>query len=109
MLRRPPRSTLFPYTTLFRSPVVGVEHRVHVDPDDLRVRGELAAEPQISPAAGIEQARPRLEMTTDQVAIQRVMELPPGIIPLVQRLALLTVPFGKHRPQPFTRLYQSIL
>src|SRR3712207_9017788 len=23
MMRRPPRSTLFPYTTLFRSPVVG--------------------------------------------------------------------------------------
>src|SRR3712207_9235535 len=34
MIRRPPRSTLFPYTTLFRSPVcgkpptVGVLHRV---------------------------------------------------------------------------------
>src|SRR5947199_5214349 len=28
MLRRPPRSTLFPYTTLFRSrAVVGTEHR----------------------------------------------------------------------------------
>src|SRR2546422_6005824 len=25
MIRRPPRSTLFPYTTLFRSPVRGVE------------------------------------------------------------------------------------
>src|SRR3712207_6911296 len=25
MIRRPPRSTLFPYTTLFRSVVVGVE------------------------------------------------------------------------------------
>src|SRR5256885_13141838 len=24
MIRRPPRSTLFPYTTLFRSPVIGV-------------------------------------------------------------------------------------
>src|SRR2546421_1990168 len=24
MIRRPPRSTLFPYTTLFRSPVVGI-------------------------------------------------------------------------------------
>src|SRR2546422_2066942 len=32
MIRRPPRSTLFPYTTLFRSLVVGdaaeVEHRI---------------------------------------------------------------------------------
>src|SRR2546429_6193174 len=26
MIRRPPRSTLFPYTTLFRSPPPGVSH-----------------------------------------------------------------------------------
>src|SRR3712207_7613482 len=32
MIRRPPRSTLFPYTTLFRSPhdLVGVGNGVHV-------------------------------------------------------------------------------
>src|SRR5258708_21792868 len=31
MIRRPPRSTLFPYTTLFRSQVAGgIEARVHV-------------------------------------------------------------------------------
>src|SRR3712207_8915155 len=30
MIRRPPRSTLFPYTTLFRSRAVGV-HRVEQD------------------------------------------------------------------------------
>src|SRR5258707_7113167 len=35
MIRRPPRSTLFPYTTLFRSPGAG-RHRG----DDLPVRGE---------------------------------------------------------------------
>src|SRR5476649_2982320 len=29
MIRRPPRSTLFPYTTLFRSPVEGLENEVH--------------------------------------------------------------------------------
>src|SRR2546430_11014549 len=28
MIRRPPRSTLFPYTTLFRSPVVNLASRV---------------------------------------------------------------------------------
>src|SRR3712207_9167730 len=27
MIRRPPRSTLFPYTTLFRSPVEGLGHQ----------------------------------------------------------------------------------
>src|SRR3989442_7836508 len=30
MIRRPPRSTLFPYTTLFRSPQVPGGRRVHV-------------------------------------------------------------------------------
>src|SRR3712207_9069989 len=28
MIRRPPRSTLFPYTTLFRSPRFGIIHEV---------------------------------------------------------------------------------
>src|SRR5690349_23405005 len=41
MIRRPPRSTLFPYTTLFRSHLV-----VGADPADrhLRKEGELLAE-----------------------------------------------------------------
>src|SRR5947209_12927283 len=32
MIRRPPRSTLFPYTTLFRSPTSGLDpvHRQHI-------------------------------------------------------------------------------
>src|SRR5690348_17627758 len=30
MIRRPPRSTLFPYTTLFRSRGARLPHRVHV-------------------------------------------------------------------------------
>src|SRR2546422_6230756 len=44
MIRRPPRSTLFPYTTLFRSPVfggdlaasieVGAAHGLHVGAED---------------------------------------------------------------------------
>src|SRR5258708_39431825 len=28
MIRRPPRSTLFPYTTLFRSTTIKIDHRV---------------------------------------------------------------------------------
>src|SRR5687768_18137748 len=45
MIRRPPRSTLFPYTTLFRSgrlvpgvQVVGVVRRLAVETQDLRWR-----------------------------------------------------------------------
>src|SRR3712207_8057874 len=38
MIRRPPRSTLFPYTTLFRSPAGGALHRPE-RPDPLRPVG----------------------------------------------------------------------
>src|SRR2546427_8554824 len=43
MIRRPPRSTLFPYTTLFRSVQdgIGVEHRV-VAPAPVVAVGRLA-------------------------------------------------------------------
>src|SRR6266542_1406570 len=36
MIRRPPRSTLFPYTTLFRSPAqrAGLKLRLRLSPDD---------------------------------------------------------------------------
>src|SRR2546430_9271678 len=33
MIRRPPRSTLFPYTTLFRSPVLGKIAQFAKEPD----------------------------------------------------------------------------
>src|SRR5258708_40324273 len=32
MIRRPPRSTLFPYTTLFRSPEIAIEERIMSSP-----------------------------------------------------------------------------
>src|SRR2546426_8327539 len=61
MIRRPPRSTLFPYTTLFRSVVVGVEpfrhfHRGDVPPGGLHtprhreigVEVERAGRPTVS-------------------------------------------------------------
>src|SRR2546426_6829550 len=36
MIRRPPRSTLFPYTTLFRSHLPVLEHVLHALPDGQR-------------------------------------------------------------------------
>src|SRR5258705_4283178 len=47
MIRRPPRSTLFPYTTLFRSGVVRVAHV-----DAHRHAHELAAEMVLQSGAG---------------------------------------------------------
>src|SRR3712207_9242092 len=40
MIRRPPRSTLFPYTTLFRSPVRRTQSRQRRDEEDVVVRVE---------------------------------------------------------------------
>src|SRR3712207_7419216 len=51
MIRRPPRSTLFPYTTLFRS-VLDLEAPVHHDlePGVLRAPGDvLVPQPQLQP------------------------------------------------------------
>src|SRR2546427_7422595 len=43
MIRRPPRSTLFPYTTLFRSPEIGQYDRLGAALEELRGGGhELA-------------------------------------------------------------------
>src|SRR3712207_8340925 len=42
MIRRPPRSTLFPYTTLFRSSVALHAHRAGIGDDDLVQVGVVA-------------------------------------------------------------------
>src|SRR3989454_10535267 len=51
MIRRPPRSTLFPYTTLFRSRGdVGTEHPRHVvEPPLVAVRGWPRELPEVEP------------------------------------------------------------
>src|SRR2546430_15334141 len=43
MIRRPPRSTLFPYTTLFRSPMVVVEDSRTLEERAQEVRARLEA------------------------------------------------------------------
>src|SRR3712207_8560148 len=50
MIRRPPRSTLFPYTTLFRSAV----HRIAARIDDRweLVAGALSSDPERAKASG---------------------------------------------------------
>src|SRR5688572_32293194 len=51
MMRRPPRSTLFPYTTLFRSPEVRLRDRRAGPPDPAGAAGDPA-----HAAAGLEHA-----------------------------------------------------
>src|SRR5258707_3008770 len=49
MIRRPPRSTLFPYTTLFRSVRVADDLRDLVEVEDRRRRADLPLERQRAP------------------------------------------------------------
>src|SRR2546430_6463325 len=49
MMRRPPRSTLFPYTTLFRSDPPGGERDHRIPGADRGVEGD-AARPEVGPA-----------------------------------------------------------
>src|SRR6267143_6142971 len=42
MIRRPPRSTLFPYTTLFRSPRASARRRLQQEPLARLVQGDRA-------------------------------------------------------------------
>src|SRR5258708_11575137 len=47
MIRRPPRSTLFPYTTLFRSLIVKGKEQGYLTPDDVMgAFPEMEAEPE---------------------------------------------------------------
>src|SRR5260221_4259473 len=59
MIRRPPRSTLFPYTTLFRSPgsVRVVEEQVDLGEVDRRPPGRGAGEEDVLRLLGAQLAR----------------------------------------------------
>src|SRR2546429_6092415 len=57
MIRRPPRSTLFPYTTLFRSHAVGLEGSVIAHPLE-RLRPD--AEPLVATTVFVDRKSTRL-------------------------------------------------
>src|SRR5256885_6767109 len=55
MIRRPPRSTLFPYTTLFRSQHIDAAEHLHAGVNHLRYRRPVghAAQVRVNGAAGL--------------------------------------------------------
>src|SRR3712207_8967782 len=70
MIRRPPRSTLFPYTTLFRSPVRGRERPERRRAREGRGQGPRAAGDQRDDLAEAEGGRggvPRSEEHTSEL------------------------------------------
>src|SRR2546427_4493451 len=62
MIRRPPRSTLFPYTTLFRSPTASPSHQVN----QIAAKSAQSANP---PSARL--ARPTVGLTIVLIAPAR--------------------------------------
>src|SRR2546430_16268341 len=54
MIRRPPRSTLFPYTTLFRSLQADTRRRLAVRPRDLLEAGEEGTRVLPAPDEGVD-------------------------------------------------------
>src|SRR3712207_7591502 len=71
MIRRPPRSTLFPYTTLFRSVQLfegGVGLYLYIHPEDGR---EGVLDPQTKEPCGLSPGRFVLGQTAPQMARHR--------------------------------------
>src|SRR2546427_9217739 len=64
MIRRPPRSTLFPYTTLFRSVVVDTIDRENVGRSAVAIHGEIDARFQ----AFIDRKSTRLNSSHSQIS-----------------------------------------
>src|SRR5947207_6533395 len=70
MIRRPPRSTLFPYTTLFRSPAAEAKHQALVfpaDADDRETLDKLAAMGFRTPRERSEEHTSELQSHSDLV------------------------------------------
>src|SRR5260221_9875837 len=72
MIRRPPRSTLFPYTTLFRSLTVGADRRINdqlvvggspsylSDQVDLTHNGNISVDSGLAPLYAVDRKSTRL-------------------------------------------------
>src|SRR2546429_9980818 len=74
MIRRPPRSTLFPYTTLFRSNAPAAIARL----DPVHDPREIFADGQISPGQFFQRAQALLSVINraEQIGAQQLGQLP---------------------------------
>src|SRR5256885_17030612 len=79
MIRRPPRSTLFPYTTLFRSGRLVVDRDEHVDGQGFPHRPEWPGWPQLPDRPPEAEALDHVvELGPDQEHIERNGRRPAG-------------------------------
>src|SRR5256885_4287362 len=76
MIRRPPRSTLFPYTTLFRSLLERARHGVH----DLVVQGPAVERMRVADhGEGADRLRPR-PLTFGHRGLDERLQRPSGTL-----------------------------
>src|SRR4051794_41341115 len=99
MIRPPPRSTLFPYTTLFRSELAFLEHR-HLAARRL-VNGQKVDHPYLVVLAQPFQLRPDLERLRDRKST-RLNSSHPSI-----SYAVFCLKKKKHMKNAFTRRIQT--
>src|SRR3712207_7206357 len=102
MIRRPPRSTLFPYTTLFRSvgrepPARGQRHEAVIALDDVAVGRRAAHQPLARGEDAVGQRRRSEEHTSELQSRQY----------LVCRLLLEKKKTRQHLPPPATSITQT--
>src|SRR5260221_8477977 len=97
MIRRPPRSTLFPYTTLFRSDQVAVSRAVAWIGDNRQMAHPLdqrnGAEVERVARGGFERADAALAQ--DHVRIARVHDVLRGHQPLLDRRRQTALEHGR--------------
>src|SRR5256886_13080099 len=98
MIRRPPRSTLFPYTTLFRSRVALVARDTS---SQLRLNGSSRANDYAADASGVE----RRDENTTAYVLQPLQEAndPPFVLERILQ------PFPEHHPPPCSPIAPSAL
>src|SRR3712207_7989806 len=66
MIRRPPRSTLFPYTTLFRSLALRAAPREHAEPPRARLDEQLRRAPVLALRQPVALRRRRVHRRADR-------------------------------------------
>src|SRR2546422_9159240 len=107
MIRRPPRSTLFPYTTLFRSAPVAAKPRVQIclaglGLEHLRV-DPLAREHGLEPPGGLELVARRVGGVDGDVLREERRRLAAQRAPLLVRLRHLELADARRQPHGLGR------
>src|SRR5256885_1618094 len=104
MIRRPPRSTLFPYTTLFRSAHLGSDQLVVFDIDARRIVGHVKALPSVHGVIAVP-AKQRLFATV--TAAKQLAVIDDGTLEVLARVPAGEYPNGLTYADKHEKVYVS--